>query len=344
MEALYLDMTMKKLFHIVAVLFLFFWVGNIRCLGITNDTLITTRWDKVGETGDFTPAGWASDDILALTRVQAIRMGLVIDEYVDERFDPFKGKRAALQFYDEQAPVEVEEVFQYSGGHLLLEDLADEAGVPLRTIEAANPHLRRDILPAGVALYGTSLGADEVKLAELSAAQATYQKGLEEQYERRRKQMLSFMPDPNTHKLITYTVRSGDYLGKISANTGAKVDDIKKWNRIRGNTIYAGQKLNVWVPRNAKYEEPASAAVAVNVQKSKKVIAEALPSDEGTFIIYIVKPGDTLWGIAGKFPGVSADNIKTWNEVEELIKAGDKLRIQTQTISDYSPDKYPSTL
>ena len=94
-----------------------FWVGNIRCLGITNDTIITTRWDKVGETGDFTSAGWASDDILALTRVQAIRMGLVIDEYVDERFDPFKGKRAALQLYDEQAPVGVEEVFQYSGGH-----------------------------------------------------------------------------------------------------------------------------------------------------------------------------------------------------------------------------------
>jgi membrane-bound lytic murein transglycosylase D len=57
-----------------------------------------------------------------------------------------------------------------------------------------------------------------------------------------------------------------------------------------------------------------------------------------------VKPGDTLWGIANKFPGVSAENIKTWNKVDALIKAGERLKINTQTITDYSPDKYPSTL
>ena len=73
-------------------------------------------------------------------------------------------------------------------------------------------------------------------------------------------------------------------------------------------------------------------------------MAEAVPSNAASYITYEVKPGDTLWDIAKKFPGVSADNIKTWNKVDELIKAGEKLRIQTQTISDYSPDKYPSTL
>ena len=302
------------------------------------------QWTIEGESGAFSPAGWASEEVLALTRVQAVRMGLKINEFVDERFDPVKGKRAALEFYNKQATVPAQEIFQYKGGHLLLEDLADEAGVPLRTIEAANPHLRRDILPAGVALYGTSLAADEAKLAELSASQASYQEGLEAQYERRRKQVLSFMPDPNTHKLITYTVRSGDYLGKISANTGAKVDDIRKWNRIRGNTIYAGQKLNVWVPKSSGYEQPAAAVDAAPKEETPKAVAEVVPTDEASYITYEVKPGDTLWGIANKFPGVSADNIKSWNKVDELIKAGEKLRIQTQTISDYSPDKYPSTL
>ena len=308
------------------------------------DTLKDVSWELEGESGAFSPAGWASEEVLALTRVQAVRMGLKINEFVDERFDPMKGKRAALEFYNEQATVAAQEIFQYKDGHLLLEDLADEAGVPLRTIEAANPHLRRDILPAGVALYGTSLAADEAKLAELSASQASYQEGLEAQYERRRKQVLSFMPDPNTHKLITYTVRSGDYLGKISANTGAKVDDIRKWNRIRRNTIYAGQKLNVWVPKSSGYEQPASAVAAAPKEEAPNAVAEVVPTDEASYITYEVKPGDTLWGIANKFPGVSADNIKSWNKVDELIKAGEKLRIQTQTISDYSPDKYPSTL
>lgn len=302
------------------------------------------QWALEGESGAFSPAGWASEEVLALTRVQAVRMGLTINEFVDERFDPVKGKRAAIEFYHEQATVAAQEVFQYQAGHLLLEDLADEAGLPLRTIEAANPHLRRDILPAGASLYGTSLAADETKLAELSASQASYQQGLEAQYERRRKQVLSFMPDPNTHKLITYTVRSGDYLGKISANTGANVDDIRKWNRIRGNTIYAGQKLNVWVPKSSGYEQPSAAVAVAPKEEAPKAVAEVVPTDEASYITYEVKPGDTLWGIANKFPGVSADNIKSWNKVDELIKAGEKLRIQTHTISDYSPDKYPSTL
>jgi len=274
-------------------------------------------------------------------------MGLRIDEYVDERFDPIKGKKAAAAYYGEELNLEAA-AFNFKSGTLLLADLADEANVPLRKLENANPHLRRDVLPAGVNLYETLVYLGEDQLAVLAESQLNYQKGLEAQYERRRKQILSFMPDPNTHELITYTVRSGDYLGKISTNTGAKVDDIRKWNRIRGNTIYAGQKLNVWVPKG---KDVANTSVAVAApkeepaEKEEKVLASSQTEEsDANFITYEVKPGDTLWGIANKFPGVSADNIKSWNKVDELIKAGEKLKIQTQTISDYSPDKYPSTL
>jgi LysM repeat protein len=61
-------------------------------------------------------------------------------------------------------------------------------------------------------------------------------------------------------------------------------------------------------------------------EEAPKAVAEVVPTDDASFITYEVKPGDTLWGIANKFPGVSADNIKSWNKVDELIKAGEKLR------------------
>ena len=271
-------------------------------------------------------------------------MGLVINEFVDERFDPVKGKCAALGFFNKDVLFETVEAFQYDGGRLLLEDLADEAGIPLRTIEEANPHLRRDILPAGSALYGTALAIDESKLVALSASQSKYQENLEVQYQQRQNQVLSFMPDPNTHRLITYTVRSGDYLGKISLNTAAKLDDIQKWNQISGTTIYVGQKLNIWVPKSSSYEQPVAEVANDSPREATRTVAEVFSNNAVSYITYEVKPGDTLWDIAKKFPGVSADNIKTWNKVDELIKAGEKLRIQTQTISDYTPDKYPSTL
>lgn len=339
---------MTKSIHITLLFFLFQFSGSVTLSALTTDTLKDVTWELEGESGAFSPAGWASNEVLALTRVQAVRMGLIINDFIDERFDPVKGKVAALGYYNEDVQVETLATFEFSGGDLLLEDIADEAGVTLRTIEASNPHLRRDILPAGAALYGTNLALDETKLAELSESQASYQEELEVQYERRRKQALSLTPNPDSYKMITYTVRSGDYLGKISANTGAKIEDIRKWNRISGNTIYAGQKLNVWVPISSTFEQPTEAVVAVPNEESStepsQAVLEVVVKDEASYITYEVKDGDTLWGIAQRFPGVSADNIKSWNEIGELIKAGEKLRINTQTISDYSPDKYPSTL
>ncbi|MGB0311381.1 MAG: LysM peptidoglycan-binding domain-containing protein [Schleiferiaceae bacterium] len=344
LEALSLGITMKKSTQIIMLFFLLLSAGSTSVSAYVADTLRDITWEIEGESGAFSPAGWASEEVLALTRVQAVRMGLKINEFVDERFDPVKGKCAALLFCNKEILLETAESFQYEGGHLLLEDLADEAGIPLRSIEEANPHLRRDILPAGATLYAIALAMDESKLSTMSASQSKYQENLEAQYEQRQNLVLSFMPDPNTHRMITYTVRSGDYLGKISANTGATLDDIHKWNRISGNTIYVGQKLIIWVPKSSTYEQSEAEVAEHSPKKASKAVAKAVPSNEASYITYEVKPGDTLWDIAKKFPGVSADNIKTWNKVDELIKAGEKLRIQTQTISDYSPDKYPSTL
>lgn len=311
------------------------------------------QWRVLRVPGTFEPAGWESEEAPALTRVQAVRMGLVVNEKLDERFDPFKGKRAALNYYGIEVDEKTMPHWSTTKGNILLADLAKETGLPLRVLENANPHLRRDVLPKGAWFYGVALDLEEVVVEELAAHQETYESELIAQYDRRRKQVLSFMPDPNTYEVITYTVRSGDYLGRISSKTGASVADIQKWNRLRGNTIYAGQKLTVWVPKSAS-KTIAAAVEAPKPAEEKKPVAVAAEKTEATpamatlntedFILYRVKDGDTLWGIAQQFPGVSPDNIKSWNKVDELIKAGQQLKIDKQTISDYSPDKYPSTL
>ena len=295
-------------------------------------------WSLKGEAGSFAPAGWSHDEVPALTRVQAVRMQLEVNSLVDERFDPVKGKNAASKFYAFGEDMLEADALIISSGSVLLEDLAAAADLPLRVIEENNPHLLRDVLPKGASIYGLGIALTAMDALAMVERQESYTANLKTQYEKRRKQVLSFMPDPTTHSASTYVVRSGDYLGRISSRTGASVSDIRKWNKLKGNTIYPGQKLTVWMPKG-KEVQPEKVAVAPKKEEKKELATES--TADGSFLTYEVKPGDTLWSIAQKFPGVSADNLKSYNKMDALIKAGEQLKIPTQMITDYSPEKYP---
>ncbi|MFM1931977.1 MAG: hypothetical protein RL226_1280, partial [Bacteroidota bacterium] len=43
--------------------------------------------------------------------------------------------------------------------------------------------------------------------------------------------------------------------------------------------------------------------------------------------VYTVRPGDSLWTIAKKFPGVSAEDIMEFNNIDDDIRPGQKLKI-----------------
>ena len=295
-------------------------------------------WSLKGEAGSFAPAGWSHDEVPALTRVQAVRMQLEVNTLVDERFDPVKGKNAASKFYAFGEDMLEADALVISSGSVLLEDLAAAADLPLRVIEENNPHLLRDVLPKGASIYRLGIALTAMDALAMVERQESYTANLKTQYEKRRKQVLSFMPDPTTHSASTYVVRSGDYLGRISSRTGASVSDIRKWNKLKGNTIYPGQKLTVWMPKGKEVQQEK---VAVAPKKEEKKELATASTADGSFLTYEVKPGDTLWSIAQKFPGVSADNLKSYNKMDALIKAGEQLKIPTQMITDYSPEKYP---
>lgn len=113
---------------------------------------------------------------------------------------------------------------------------------------------------------------------------------------------------------ILHTVRSGEVLGIIAEQYGVSVRDIKSWNSLRRDMIYVGQKLSIYgterrIPR-AQVEEPTP---------------EVDPN--GDALIYTVRSGDSLWLIARKYPGVSAENIMEWNKITEDLQPGQKIKI-----------------
>ena len=111
---------------------------------------------------------------------------------------------------------------------------------------------------------------------------------------------------------IRYRVKSGDNLGRIAGTYGVGVSQIKEWNGMRDSNVKIGQSLIIY-PRKTGGQDIAS-NVQVKTSSSENV--------------YTVRNGDSLWSISQKFPGVSVQNIKNWNDISGTsIKPGTKLKI-----------------
>lgn len=112
---------------------------------------------------------------------------------------------------------------------------------------------------------------------------------------------------------IRYRVRSGDYLGKIAERYGVGVSQIKRWNGLRSSRLRVGQRLTIY-PRKP-HASTKSVTSKSNVSSSNAKT-------------YTVKSGDSLWSISQKFPGITVDQLKKWNDISgNKLKPGMRLKL-----------------
>lgn len=108
----------------------------------------------------------------------------------------------------------------------------------------------------------------------------------------------------NSTETSTYTVRSGDTLSAIAEKFGTTVSQLKSLNNLSSNRINVGQKLKV-----------------------KGSGGSVVTTSNGEYSTYTVREGESLYSIAKKFPGVSAQNIMDFNGIGSNIKPGMKIKI-----------------
>jgi membrane-bound lytic murein transglycosylase D len=114
-----------------------------------------------------------------------------------------------------------------------------------------------------------------------------------------------------------HVVAKGEYLGTIAKKYKISVEDIRAWNHIEGNNVMAGTTLIVG-------KSKANTLPEVDLNK-KDIAATTSKAKEKT---YQVQPGDSLYKISKKFPGVSISDIKKLNNLkEDDLKPGMKLKI-----------------
>lgn len=125
-------------------------------------------------------------------------------------------------------------------------------------------------------------------------------------------------------KAGVHVVRKGETLGSIAAKYRTSVTNLKRWNNLRSNTIVVGQKLKV-------YGASTTNATASTTTKSNSTTSSnsGTSQSSGTVVYYKVKPGDTLYGIARKYKGLTVDEIRANNSPSKTtnLKAGTVLKL-----------------
>ncbi len=122
----------------------------------------------------------------------------------------------------------------------------------------------------------------------------------------------------------SYTVRKGDVLATIARKNNLSLDEFKRINGLKSNTVKAGRKLAlVSSPKKSASapERKAVKALAASEIKPKARKAE-------TVTRYKVRRGDTLYSIAKQFK-VETSDLMRWNSVSaKTLMPGKTLTIQ----------------
>lgn len=120
---------------------------------------------------------------------------------------------------------------------------------------------------------------------------------------------------------ILYRIDEGDCIGCIADRFQVRVSEIKEWNELSSDQIDVGNTLMLYVSpeQRAKYEadtEPAESARTRNVATT-----------DMDHSWYTVRSGDSLYMIAKKYPGVSADDLMRLNRISADIRPGQRIKI-----------------
>lgn len=199
---------------------------------------------------------------------------------------------------------------------ITLDQVSEVTDVPIEELQFLNPSYKLDIIPyikgknytlrLPMSAIGNFVSNEEAIYAYVKA-----------DFDKREKPLPQLVEEKS--KTI-YVVKSGDYLGLLSRRFGVRVSQIMQWNGLKSNDLKIGQRLTIY-PSN----HVASSTANTSSASSKTSITSNL---SGNIETYIVKSGDSLWSISQKFPGVSVQNIKDWNDISgSKLKPGMKLKI-----------------
>lgn len=207
---------------------------------------------------------------------------------------------------------------------LHLQQVSEVLQVDLEQLRALNPQYKRDIVPGNTGDAVLKLPASDT-YAFVDKEDSIYQYRVEE-----------FLPSylvtisggstsgVATREQVTHIVLKNENIYTIANRYGVTPQEIKKWNRLSSNRLARGKRLKLYVDNGGVYLS------AKNAQKEKATSvspAQKAEKKDG-YIAHKVRSGESLYSIASKYPGVSAQTLKQANNLSDSkIIPGQVLKI-----------------
>ena len=199
--------------------------------------------------------------------------------------------------------------------------LANELKICEEDLRLMNPELKRAAVPANVQNYPLRIPANRLAIFNADKDSILVRAKAKHTY-----QPYSYASRGSYKSSDKYyhVVRSGESLGLIAQRNGVSLSSLKSWNGLRGNTIYAGQKLAIYTKK-----------------RSSKSYSSSGSKSSATY--HYVRRGEVLGSIATRY-GIGLTDLKKWNNLSnDKIYAGQKLRVKPTTGKTASTTKKSNT-
>ncbi len=156
-----------------------------------------------------------------------------------------------------------------------------------------------------------NLESDKIMIGQKLKLSAPESKKEEKKKDEKKKE------EKKTTKATKHTVEEGENLSSIGDKYSISVSNLKEWNDLEDDVIYAGQELTLVKP-----EKKETTKKETTKKDTEKETEKTTKSKTHT-----VKKGETLSSIADKY-NVSVKQLKSWNGLKsDEIKSGQKLKV-----------------
>lgn len=231
---------------------------------------------------------------------------MYIFEYAEEH--GFKKHRPDFRYIDTDT-IHVKQMIS-------LDQVSELLELPMEELQFLNPSYKLDIIPY-VEGKNYTLRLPRHAVGKFVTNEASIYEFVTNEMNKREKPLPQLF---ESETKTTYRVVSGDNLGKIARQFNVRVSQLKQWNGLRNNNIRIGQRLTIYrtQPTTTVAKTPPNISTSASVQSS----------GSNNLKTYKVRSGDSLWSISKKFPGVSIQNIKDWNDISgNNLKVGTTLKL-----------------